>query len=161
MASAFGVADDIDMYVQSLDCAVAEVFDLMMGMRCCPVDECPAEERQMISAVIGLAGAMSGICMLSSGEKVALHMAGILTGSSIATLNDTVKDAMGEVCNMIAGVWKAKQPSLAYGCMLSTPTVVTGTNYRLHNQRPKFRIERFYCFEGSSFAVTLLCESME
>ena len=64
----------------------------------------------MISAVIGLAGAMSGICVLSSGETVALRMAETMTGVSVARLDDTVKDAIGEVCNMVAGAWKGSCP---------------------------------------------------
>jgi len=115
----------------------------------------------MISAVIGLAGALSGICVLCSGEKVALRMAEILTGIATPRLNDTVKDAIGEICNMIAGAWKGRLPSLSSECMLSTPTIISGTNYQIHNQRPDFRIERFYSFNGNSFAFTVLSESVE
>ena len=127
----------MNVYALSLDEAVEEVFRLMMGVRCHPVGECPVEEREMISAVIGLAGAMSGICVLLTGETVAVRMAELLTGVASSKLNDTVKDAMGEICNMIAGAWKGRQSSLASDCMLSTPTVITGTNYQLHNQRPE------------------------
>ena|SRR5277367_4632509 len=156
-----GIADRIGVYRRSLDDAVEEVFRLMTKTSCLPVDECPIEEREMISAVIGLAGAMSGICVLSSGETVALRMAETLSGAAIQRLNETVKDAVGEICNMVAGAWKARQPLLTSECMLSTPTVVTGTNYQLHNQRPEFRVERYYSFEEHSFAVTLICESMQ
>lgn len=158
---ASGSAGLIATYSLSLDDAVEEVFRLMTGTCCLPVGECPVEERETISAVIGLAGAMSGICVLSSGETVALRMAETLTGAAMHGLSETVKDAVGEICNMVAGAWKARQPALASECMLSTPTVVTGTNYQLHNQRPEFRIERYYSFEEHSFAVTLLCESMQ
>ena len=161
MAFASRGRDRLSAYAQSLDEAVAEVFSLMMGMRCTPVGECPIEERETISAVIGLAGAMSGTCVLRSGEQVALRMAQALTGAEMAKLNDTVKDAVGEICNMLAGAWKGRQPSLESECMLSTPTVVTGTNYQLHNQRPEFRVERYYRFAAHSFAVTLVCEFMQ
>ena len=152
---------EIDSFTRSLDAAVEEVFRLMTGASCLPVDQCPIEEREMISAVIGLAGAMSGICVLCSGEKVALHMAEILTGTATPKLNETVKDAIGEICNMIAGAWKGRSPSLSSDCMLSTPTIISGTNYQIHNHRPEFRIERFYCFEGNSFTFTILSESMD
>jgi chemotaxis protein CheX len=160
MTAVSRVTPQVSLYASSLDSAVEEVFRLMLGIDCRPVAECPVEERQMISAVIGLAGSMSGICVLSSSEKVALRMAEILTGIETTTLDDTVKDAMGEICNMIAGAWKGNQPALASECMLSTPTVITGTNYQLHNQRAEFRIERFYCLEDSSFSVTVVCESI-
>lgn len=161
MATASGSGELISVFTQSLDDAVAEVFRLMMGMRCDPIDQCPEEEREMISAVIGLAGAMSGICVLCGGQRIAMRMAEIFAGVSLQSANDTIKDAVGEVCNMVAGAWKAKLPSLASQCMLSTPTVITGTNYSLHYQRPDFRIERFYRFEDLSFTVILLCESLQ
>lgn len=149
------------LYVQDLDHAVEEVFGLMMGVQCAPYDGKPLEEPETISAVIGLAGAMSGTCVLRSGVSVALRMAEILTGVATPGLDEMVKDAIGEICNMVAGAWKGKQPALASGCMLSTPTVVTGTNYRLHTQRPEFRVARYYRFETLSFEIILICESME
>ena len=155
------VTDQVSVFGRALDEAVEEVFRLMLGMECLPIDECPAEEREQISAVIGLAGAMSGICVLCSDETVTLRMVEAMTGTQLSGLSDTVKDAIGEICNMVAGAWKARLPLLASECMLSTPTVITGTNYQLHCQRPAFRIERFYRFEKLSFTVIILCESMQ
>ena len=151
----------VKAFARSLDDAVEEVFRLMMGIGCLPVDEFPVDEREMISAIIGLAGAMSGICVLCTAETVALRMAEAMTSMKVERLNDTVKDAVGEVCNMVAGAWKARLALLASQCMLSTPTVITGTNYQLHYQRPAFRIERHYRFERFSFTVIILCESMQ
>jgi len=36
-----------------------------------------------------------------------------------------ISDALGEVCNMIAGNFKNKISGLSEGCMLSVPTVIT------------------------------------
>jgi len=148
-------------YAQHLDEAVDEVFSLMMGMPCVAVGESPIEEHETISAVIGLAGVMSGACVLQSGEKVALRIAECLTGMPILELDATVKDAVGEVCNMVAGAWKGKLPALASGCMLSTPTVVTGTNYQLHTQRAEFQMERYYKFESFTFSFSIICEATQ
>jgi chemotaxis protein CheX len=161
MASAAKQIDPILLYGQSMNEAVEEVFSLMMGASCAPVDDCPIEELETISAVIGLAGAMSGTCVVRSGERTAMRMASALTGIEMITLDDTVKDAIGEICNMVAGAWKGKLPALASSCMLSTPTVVTGSNYQLHTQRPEFRLEHYYRFENLTFSVTLVCESMQ
>jgi chemotaxis protein CheX len=161
MASLTTGAAQIGAYAAHLDAAVDEVFSMMMGEPCTPVDEYPVEERETISAVIGLAGAMSGNCVLRVGEQVAMTMASTLSGFAVETIDDTVKDALGEISNMVAGAWKGRQPLLASGCMLSTPTVVSGTNYQLHTQKPEFRIERYYRFSDCSFGVTLVCEATE
>ncbi len=161
MASAAKQIDPVSLYSHAMDEAVAEVFSLMMGIACASVDDCPVDEPETISAVIGLAGAMSGTCVLRGGERAAVRIASALTGMEMLSLDETVKDAVGEICNMIAGAWKGKLPTLASSCMLSTPTVVTGTNYQLHTQRPELRIDRYYRFDAITFSVTLVCESMQ
>lgn len=151
--------DMTGVYGHSMDEAVKEVFSLMMGIRCDSVDERPTEEAETISSVIGLAGAMSGTCVLRCEERTARRIAGALTGIELKSLDDLVKDAIGEVGNMVAGAWKGRYPELASNCMLSTPTVVTGSHYQLHTQKQEFRIERYYRFEAYSFCFSLVCES--
>lgn len=160
MATATSQMDVRGIYGKAMDESVEEVFSLMMGMQCAPCEDCSGDGPETISAVIGLAGAMSGTCVLRGGVRTALRMAAALTGMEIISLDDTVKDAIGEICNMVAGAWKGKLPSLASNCMLSTPTVVTGTNYQLHTQRPQFRVERCYRFEDLMFSLSVVCESM-
>jgi len=149
------------VYGHGMDEAVAEVFSLMMGIRCASVADRPADEAETISSLIGLAGAMSGTCVLRCDVQAARRIAEALTGLEFQSLDDTVKDAMGEVGNMVTGAWKGRYPELASNCMLSTPTVVTGSNYQLHTQRPELRIERYYRFEAYSFSFSLVCESRQ
>ena len=144
-----------------LDDAVDEVFRLMMGAPCQPVEESLAEGTETITAVIGLAGAMSGACTLRCDLQTALRMAECMVGIRPAELDAMVKDAIGEVCNMVAGAWKGKHGVLSSGCMLSTPAVVTGTNYQLHMQQQEFRIDRNYRFESQVVSVSILCESIQ
>ena len=42
-------------------------------------------------------------------------------------------DALGEICNMVAGNFKNKVSGLGNGCMLSVPTVITGRDYHCHS----------------------------
>jgi len=144
-----------------LDEAVDEVFRLMMGVPCVPVNGGSAEGSETITAVIGLAGAMSGACTLRCGTEAALRMAECMVGVSPQELDGMVKDAIGEVCNMVAGAWKGKHAVLASGCMLSTPAVVTGTNYQLHMQQQEFRVDRSYRFEEHTVSISIICESIQ
>jgi chemotaxis protein CheX len=144
-----------------LDEAVDEVFRLMMGVPCAPAEESVPEDRETITAVIGLAGVMSGACTMRCGQQTALRMAECMVGVRPDELDATVKDAIGEVCNMVAGAWKGRHVVLASGCMLSTPAVVTGTNYQLHMQRPEFRVDRSYQFEEHTVSISLICEAIQ
>jgi chemotaxis protein CheX len=43
-----------------------------------------------------------------------------MTGMTFDEIDDTVKDAIGEICNMVAGVWKGRAPELAARCDLQS-----------------------------------------
>jgi chemotaxis protein CheX len=149
---------DIARYTDYLDRAVDEVFSTMMSVKCVPTAPLPVIERETISAVVGLAGTMSGSLVLYSGNRAAMCMTERLTGAAAHPGDPTIRDAMGEVCNMVAGAWKGFDEVLASGCLLSTPTVVAGTSYELFGQRAPVRIERIYRFEELAFTITIYCD---
>jgi CheY-specific phosphatase CheX len=64
-------------------------------------------------------------------------------------------DAVGEVCNMIAGNFKNKIPGMGDGCMLSVPTVITGTDYSLHALADSGKIEVHLLFEELPLIVSI------
>ena len=63
-----------------------------------------------------------------------MKVAAQMTGMEFYEIDDTVKDGIGEICNMLAGAWKGKVPELAANCGLSVPAVITGRDYNLHVQ---------------------------
>ncbi len=158
MAAFSGTVKETDRFEEYLDRAACEVFRTMMGVECAPAEDGFEGERENISAVIGLAGQMSGSLVLHSGRRAALRMTELLTGMAPEGLDATVRDAAGEVCNMVAGAWKGFDAVLCAGCLLSTPTVVAGSSYELFSQRAPVRIERSYRFEDLSFMMTIFCE---
>lgn len=158
MAPLSGAAAEIARFARDLDQAADEVFSTMAGVRCLPTEVEAAPEKETISAVIGLAGELSGSLVLHSSRRTAMRMTERLTGVAPESLDATVRDAVGEVCNMVAGAWKGFDPTLASGCLLSTPTVVAGSSYELFSQRAPVRIERSYSFEDLTLTITLFCE---
>jgi chemotaxis protein CheX len=140
--------------------SVAEVFRLMLGTECEKLHGVLPSEDETVSAVVGFGGLLSGACLFRAGSSTARLMAGRMTGVRFETLDDTVKDAIGEICNMLAGAWKGRVPELAAHCGLSVPAVITGRDYRLHMQSPEFRFQRLYGFEDARFEVTIVCDGM-
>lgn len=143
-----------------LDQAVEEVFTLMLGTAVTRVDgkvniepEC-----ETLTAVIGLAGALSGACTIQSKAGTAMHMTSRMIGTEVNTIDDAVLDGLGEISNMLAGAWKAKMPPLNAECLLSVPTVVTGTRYTVHRQKPHFYVERHYLLDDHAFIVRVYGE---
>ena len=145
----------------NLDRSVEEVFHLMLGVDCTR-DFAPAvPEPEAVTAVVGFGGILSGACLLRVSAKAAMEMAALMTGATFDEIDDTVKDGIGEICNMVAGAWKGKVPELAGYCGLSVPAVITGRDYRLHVQAPEFQLQHAYRFGQSGFAVTIVCDGMK
>lgn len=149
---------------RNLDESVREVFETMLGVECGNVPEDTAwsigEESGSVTAVVGFGGILSGACVFRCASSGAMRIAEKMTGMKFALVDDTVKDGIGEICNMLAGTWKSKVPDLAAQCGLSTPAVITGNDYKLHVQSPEFQIRRIYAFENVSFAMCIVCDGV-
>lgn len=152
---AAGRVDEIARWEEHLDRAVEEVFSTMVGVSCARSESAPGDGERF-SAVIGLAGALSGSLVLRTGRSDAGRIAERMTGAAAEPA--IVRDAVGEICNMVAGAWKGRDPKLSSGCLLSTPTVVEGDKYELFSQRARVRIERTYQCEEMNLSLTLFCD---
>jgi CheY-specific phosphatase CheX len=85
-----------------LELAVEEVFEIMLGCRVKPVAQSEHKRNGEFTAMIGLAGALCGILTVCCEAKTAAQIARKMLGDT-ATSADEVGDALGEICNMIAG----------------------------------------------------------
>jgi chemotaxis protein CheX len=146
---------------RNLDASVEEVFQMMLGLAC-KRDPGPASvEPESVTAVVGFGGLLSGACLFKSSSSAAMKIAAHMTGMEFGEVDDTVKDGIGEICNMLAGAWKGKVPDLAANCGLSIPAVITGRDYNLHVQAPEFKLIHSYRFEDSTFEVTIICDGLQ
>ncbi len=143
-----------------LDQTVEEVIGLMMGVPVSLSEDLvtPSDTPITLTAVIGLAGALSGAFNVVINEAGAKQVTSSMMGIEITALDETVYDGMGEITNILAGAWKKKIPELSAACLLSVPTVVTGTNYGVHRKTSTFRISRSYRFNDSVFTINLYGE---
>jgi chemotaxis protein CheX len=146
---------------RNLDASVAEVFQLMLGTSCRKEEVELERAEEQVTAVVGFGGILSGACVFRSGGEAARRVAARMTGMEFCAVDDTVKDGIGELCNMLAGSWKGKVPELAARCGLSVPAVITGHDYELHVQAPEFRLRHVYAFDGVRFEVTILCDGIQ
>jgi chemotaxis protein CheX len=145
-----------------LDRSVEEVLGLMLGV---PVSVAPStpvtdHETRTLTAVIGLAGALSGAYTVLVNAEAAMQMTAYMAGIEITAVDETVLDGLGEITNMLAGAWKSKISWLHAACLLSVPTVVTGTQYEVHKRSAfAFRLTRSYRFNDHFFTVSIYGEN--
>jgi chemotaxis protein CheX len=137
-----------------LDMAVREVFELMVGCRL--TVPLKSEETNLdVTAMVGLAGLLCGVLRVRCQEKAATLMTSKMLGVALDKVGPEVADALGEVCNMVAGNFKNKIAGLAEGCMLSPPTVITGGDYNLHCMADFPALEITMLFESMPLRISL------
>jgi chemotaxis protein CheX len=144
-----------DGWREDLEKATCEVFEIMLGTSLGNAVEGSPHFGADFTAMVGLAGSPCGVVGLRTSSESARRMAAKMLGSDEASVNENVQDAFGEICNMVAGSFKAKIADLGDGCALSVPTVISGKDYALHSLANGERFEVTFSFEGNPLGVTL------
>jgi chemotaxis protein CheX len=143
-----------DNWLPILERATQEVFEIMLGCQIKPVDPSEHESKGGFTAIVGLAGALCGVvtvcCAATGAEQIAKGMLGDATVSQ-----RQVVDALGEMCNMIAGNFKNKLAGTDEKCMLSVPTVISGGQYSLHSMANGNSVETVMLFQDAPIKVRL------
>jgi chemotaxis protein CheX len=136
-----------------LELAEKEVFELMLGCEL-TAPEPNTDAVLDVAGMVGLAGQLCGVLMVRCTAQSAALMACKMLGIEPAA-DSEMRDALAEVCNMVAGNFKNKIAGLGDGCMLSVPTVVVGNDYELHSMGGAAPLEVRLCFEGMPVVVSL------
>jgi len=144
------------------DETVAEIFRMMFGFETEVVPGCACRPQPLpdeLTAIVGFSGSMRGSCQVRLCMPAAQSIASaMLGGCPIDVEDDSINDAVGELCNMLAGGWKNGVPGLAHECALSPPAIITGHDYKVHTTKPSTKISRVYRFAEHCFHLTLLRE---
>lgn len=148
-------ADARDSWGMVLELAAREVFSLMLGVELTSVTEPVSEEGITITSMVGLAGSLCGLLSLRCSTHSAALMASKMLGIDVGSNSDEIQDAVGEVCNMVAGNFKNKISGLGDGCQLSVPTVITGESYSLRTLTNDCTIDSEFLFEGSPLIFSI------
>ena len=138
-----------------IDGAAREVFELMLGCQLrSPEDESKSAALN-VTAMVGLAGKLCGVMSVQCDGNSAELMASKMLGVDFDRVGGNGSDAVGEVCNMIAGHFKNKVTGLGEGCMLSPPTVITGSDYSLRSLADRPVLQVRLLFEGRPILISL------
>jgi len=107
-----------------------------------------------VTGMVGIAGSVRAILSLRCSERSAAKIAARMLGIPEEQADQQKADAVGEICNMIAGHFK-HIIGAGGDCTLSVPTVVMGARYAIHCLEVSERIEFPAIFEGETMAITL------
>lgn len=119
---------------ESIVSTTVEVFSGMLGMYVAP--EPPAEPGMThvnsISGIVGFAGRAKGMLAVHTPEVTALAITGGFLGIDMTEINEEVKDAIGELANMLAGSVKLSLAESSSEIRLSIPSVICGDSYTVN-----------------------------
>lgn len=137
--------------------ATSEVFAGMICMELVPGEVIRNGRLDLdsnISSMIGLAGDLRGLLSVHCPRAVALAVSGSMLGMAMEEIDDDVKDALGEVANMVAGGLKASLLEADSTVELAIPTTVVGNTIRTSGLGSSTLIVPFTVPDGR-FAVEL------
>lgn len=84
-----------------------------------------------LTSMIGLGGGIRGLLAVHCPASVAKAITGSFLGMEVAELDEDVKDAIGEIANMIAGNLKVSLAEKEISIELAIPTSIIGESFRL------------------------------
>jgi chemotaxis protein CheX len=105
---------------------IVEIFATMFGETAQEVHHTEIVDAPRISSIIGFAGPLSGFVSLHFSNQMACKLAEGLLSMPVTTIDDTVRDAVAEMANMVAGGLKKQLNPKREMFKLSIPSVVQG-----------------------------------
>ena len=84
-----------------------------------------------VSGIIGLTGSARGSLALSFSEQSILKIVNNMLGEKFIEINDDIKDAVGEITNMISGDARKRLEADGFTITAAIPTVVSGKNHAI------------------------------
>lgn len=151
-----------DELVKLLIADIREVFSTMVGIEdllhvSSLVDPITHFEG-CVTAMVGMAGAFSGLVCVHTPQTLALQITSGMLGMEITELDDDVRDALGEIANMIAGSFKLHLTRCGSDIRISTPSVVTGSEYAISAGNINDTITLRFATDNDWFIVAITLE---
>ncbi len=131
-----------------------EVFTTMVGAALTAPENEEVAVLAEVTGMIGIAGPLSAILSLRCSMRSAALIVSQMLGVSVEEVAALKCDAVGEICNMLAGHFKAKI-GLGDRCQLSLPTVLVGKDYQIRSPGKDFRMALSMIYQGEPLSITL------
>lgn len=119
---------------QQIIAATLEVFDTMLML---PITSGTAlvdkvyQFNHSVSGMLGFSGDIQGMLTIHCPQNVAFAITEQLLGMSVASVDEDVKDTIGEMANMILGGIKDAFLKGGTDISLAIPTVMAGRSYQV------------------------------
>ena len=150
-----GAIDALDVKAQISGCIV-ETFSTMLSLeiQSAEAEPLPVSGVQRMVGTLNFAGSVTGIFNLQVTFDFACRMTAALHGihpEQVDTGSD-VRDVIAEITNIVGGNLKSALDDAGYPCILSTPSITTGTDFSIRSLSMD-RFERCAYQHGSDILI--------
>lgn len=145
-------------HAQHLIDSTQEIFSSMIFLDVTPGDPFKRSNEPLtdsISGMIGLAGSIKGSLAIHLPNDAALAVTTAFLGMDVEEIDEDVKDAIGELANMLGGSLKAVLDPSGSDVKLSMPSTVYGEEYSIDCLANAETVAVPFSFDGQTFVVEL------
>lgn len=108
-----------------------------------------------ITGMLGFSGDIRGILRIHCPNPVAMAITGNLLGMEVTEMDEDVRDAIGEIANMVAGGLKTLLARENYAVELSIPSAIGGKTYTIHRLARAANVTVPFALEAGQMLVEL------
>ena len=135
-----------------------EIFSSMIMLEVVPGEPLHRNKEKLIdsiSGIIGLAGSRKGLLAVHLPKPTALAVTTAFLGMDVEEIDDDVRDAIGELANMLGGSVKSALDPSGSDIKLSIPSTVCGEEYSIDCLANAEEICVPFTFDSYSFQVEI------
>lgn len=145
---------EVDLSVETVVEVVQTIFSTMIDLEARPTKAAGLPQGSRVTSSVYLEGSWNGAVSVECGLKDASFLAGkFLAVDPPESFDDDVRDAMGELANVIGGNLKA---TMGTDVRLSMPSVIHGSDYQVNVCGSVIHDRIAFEFEGGFCWVTVL-----
>jgi len=143
---------------QALIDGTEEVFSTMLMVELDtgkPIEGKGGDVESNLTSMLGLGKDIKGMLAVHCPAVVAKDITGTFLGIEVQELDDDVKDAIGEIANMVAGNLKIFFQEHNIDIELAIPTTVVGKSFRTAGMSRATRVAVPFTMNGATFLIEL------
>ncbi|MBF0370391.1 MAG: chemotaxis protein CheX [Magnetococcales bacterium] len=118
-----------------------------------PIDDTYRPPNSEATALIGLDGGLQGGIFLSAPEHMADYLASAMAGEELNNFDEMVRDAFGEIANMIAGGIQTNLSTELGAIELSPPSIISHGDAEATYQGYNRSVRQFFKTDSGPFFV--------
>ena len=152
------MTDSLDVEHEIITCS-KDVFSTMLMVELEAEDGAARGKvaiQSNITSMIGLGGGIKGLLAVHCPLAVATAITSTFLGMEVEEIDDDVKDAIGEIANMIAGNLKVSFAAVDVNIELAIPTSIVGDSFYVSGITDSIRLTVPFGMEEKTFWVELM-----